>query len=141
MKMDELERGLFYKITKGSTDGTFLPDDVIRVLYDGDILLCNRVGGWLDLKEMVSNPELSDFEAELWECPEVLEKIKANTEVCLPLEFSAVLYRQLAQFQMLTCKCEGVPSTAKDYLHIAEWLEELKNCREMIQRTTSNFNS
>ena len=115
--------------------------DVIRVLFDGDILLCRYADGWLDLKEMIGSHELSGVEAELWECPEALEKIKADTETCPSLEFAAILYRQLAQFQMLTCKCEGVPSTAKDYLRIAEWLEELKNCREMIQRTTSGFNS
>ena len=48
-----MEAGVWYRVTKGSADGTFIEGDTVKLLKDGSIL-CKEAGGWIDVEDVAA---------------------------------------------------------------------------------------
>ena len=81
MKCDELNKLTPYRITKKSSDGTFLPDDIIWVSDGGEV---NSVHGGDFIYPEEGDSSTWDFEAELADDWEVIS-VNGN-EFCRKIE-------------------------------------------------------
>ena len=64
MQSNEIKPLVAYKVTKGSSDGTFRKNDHIWLSKNGDINLAHpQYPGWLTMDEW-QQPDIADFEVE-----------------------------------------------------------------------------
>ena len=126
--------GYLYRVTKGSTDGTYDTDCIIKLGKDGSINLLYPFYGWLDPEDQTVDS--MDFEVELWYDSAVIDKIKDSITEKLDIDYIETIYTQAAILHSID---NEVSYHSQELWQIAEWLRELKVLRNLVSNTMKRF--
>ena len=129
--------GYLYHVTKGSTDGTYDTDCIIKLGKDGRVNLLYPFCGWLDEEDQT--PETMDFEVELWSDLALIDKIKDSITEKPDIDEIETVYTQAAMMRVKHHPYNAMSSHTQELWQIAEWLRELKVLRNLVSNTMKRF--